>query len=130
MSNTACRMCGASLSTLETVFAAEGALYCSANCGRLHFMSTHNADVGYEFEDIVEEVQAIDIGLESPKYMRRDAIRAAIKELAKSQGLYSRLDFTLSQVEKTAPNTYDKYMYMLEEKKFKDTLDLVLFFET
>lgn len=130
MSNTVCKTCGTSLSTLETVFAAEGDLYCSEACGKADFVSTHSSDIGYDFEDTVEEIQTADIGLVSPEYLDRQGIRAAIKELAKSQGLYGRLDFTLSQVEKSAPKTYEKYMSMLEDKKFKDTLDLVLFFET
>lgn len=53
-----------------------------------------------------------------------------IKMLAHSQGFYGRL---LRSIEKQYEEDYENweaFMQYLEEQKFKDALDVVMFFET
>jgi hypothetical protein len=53
--------------------------------------------------------------------MNREQILAAVKELAKSQGFYGRLLETLRNNEKA--------LAYLEEQKFGDVVDMVMFLE-
>lgn len=61
--------------------------------------------------------------------MKRDEILNIIKELAKSQGFYSRLYMELLNAQGNYPEEYEKVMQELESKNFSDPLDLVLYLE-
>ena len=58
--------------------------------------------------------------------MDREQIMQIIRDLAKSQGFYGRLYDCIASLE---AEQQDKYLTYLEEQNFKDTLDLVLYFE-
>ena len=58
--------------------------------------------------------------------MNRNAIMETIRSLALSQGFYGRL---YRQLEDLDDETYDEVMQELEEKNFKDVVELVLFLE-
>ena len=62
--------------------------------------------------------------------MNREQIMEAIKQLAQSQGTYARFYRDLCEMRDNEPERFDKAMTMLEEKKFKDIVDLVLYLET
>lgn len=62
--------------------------------------------------------------------MNREQIMEAIRQLAHSQGSYTRFYRDLCEMRENQPERFDKAMTMLEEKKFKDTVDLVLYLET
>ena len=62
--------------------------------------------------------------------MNREQIMEAIKQLAQSQGTYSRFYRDLCEMREEDPERFDKAMTMLEEKKFKDIVDLILYLET
>ena len=62
--------------------------------------------------------------------MNREQIRDSIKELAQSQGFYSRLYRGLMETKKNVPEAYESYMAELEAKNLKDTVDLVLYLES
>lgn len=62
-------------------------------------------------------------------YMKRDEIRALIKELARSQGFYSRLDARLIEIQEHYPVEYDQLMNSLEAEHFNDIIDLILYLE-
>ena len=57
--------------------------------------------------------------------MNRNEILEAIKSLASSQGFYSRLYDTLSNKSEQA----EEYLMHLENKKFADVVDLILYLE-
>lgn len=63
-------------------------------------------------------------------YMKRDEIRATIKEFARSQGFYGRLDARLTELQANAPAEYDRLMTSLEAEHFNDILDLILHLES
>lgn len=56
-------------------------------------------------------------------------IREAIKQLAKSQGSYGRLDTNLDELQVVDPDKYDEVMQELEDQNFKDIVDLVMYLE-
>ena len=58
--------------------------------------------------------------------MNRSEILHTIKQLAQSQGYYSRL---LNNINELDNDQQDELFSYLEEQKFNDPLDLVLFFE-
>lgn len=62
--------------------------------------------------------------------MNREQIMDSIKELAQSQGMYSRLYRGLLEAKKEQPDLYESYMAELEAKNLKDTVDLVLYLES
>ena len=62
--------------------------------------------------------------------MNREQIMESIKQLAQSQGTYYRFYRDLCEMREEDPERFDKAMTMLEEKKFKDIVDLVLYLET
>ena len=62
--------------------------------------------------------------------MNREQIMEAIKQLAQSQGNYSRFYRDLCEMRENEPERFNKAMTILEEKKFKDIVDLVLYLET
>lgn len=62
--------------------------------------------------------------------MNREQIMEAIKQLAQCQGSYSRFYRDLCEMREEDPDRFDKAMTMLEEKNFKDTVDLVMYLES
>ena len=62
--------------------------------------------------------------------MNREQIMEAIRQLAHSQGSYTRFYRDLCEMRENEPERFNKAMTMLEEKKFKDIVDLVLYLET
>ena len=61
--------------------------------------------------------------------MGRQQILDTIKNLAHSQGLYSRLYANLQNLRRDDPEQYDQYMNHLVNQQFSDPVDLVLYFE-
>lgn len=62
--------------------------------------------------------------------MNREQIMEAVKQLANSQGWYSRLYSDLCKMRETEPERFDIAMRLLEEQNFKDTVDLILYLES
>ena len=62
--------------------------------------------------------------------MNREQIMEAIKQLAHSQGSYGRFYRDLCEMQDNEPDRFDKAMTMLEEKNFKDAVDLVMYLES
>lgn len=58
--------------------------------------------------------------------MGREQIIDTIKNLAKSQGFYSRL---LNCINNARDEEREAFLSELEEQKFKDTVDLVIYLE-
>lgn len=56
-------------------------------------------------------------------------IRLCIKDLAKSQGSYGRLDRLLTALATSDPEQYGSLAQELESKNFKDTVDLIMYLE-
>ena len=61
--------------------------------------------------------------------MKREEILNAIKSLAKSQGFYGRLYERIMEVKEENEENFNEFMLQLENEKFSDTLDLVMYFE-
>jgi transcription elongation factor Elf1 len=57
-----CAACGTDLGTCDTIWAAEGALYCSAECGIHDYEVTH-VDAEKRFYAYAEEINPQDIGI-------------------------------------------------------------------
>lgn len=62
--------------------------------------------------------------------MNREQIMEAIRQLASSQGYYGRLYCALCRLRDDEPEKFDQAMTMLEEKNFKDAVDLVMYLES
>lgn len=63
------------------------------------------------------------------KFMSRKQILDTIKDLSRSQGLYSRIYEAIQSLREDDPDQYDQFMNHLVNQQFKDPVDLVLFFE-
>ena len=61
--------------------------------------------------------------------MKREEILNAIKSLAKSQGFYGRLYERIMEIKEENEENFNEFMLQLENEKFADTLDLVMYFE-
>lgn len=61
--------------------------------------------------------------------MNRTQILSTISILAQSQGLYGRILKAFKEYEKANPTGYEELMLSLEGMKFKDAVDVVMFFE-
>ena len=59
--------------------------------------------------------------------MTREQIRDLFESLAQSQGLYGRL---LNSIDNLDEEQREKYWEYMEEQKFTDVLDVILFIET
>ena len=59
-----------------------------------------------------------------------EQIMAAIRSLAESQGYYGRLYNDLCEMQTNDPEKWEEVKNTLEGQHFKDSLDMVLFFET
>lgn len=60
--------------------------------------------------------------------MKYEDIKEVIKTLASGQGLYGRILRRLEEIEGDEEQ-FEKVKKVLEEQNFKDTLDIVLWFE-
>ncbi len=58
-----CAACDIDLGTCDTIWAAEGALYCSAECG-IHDYETTHVDAEKRFYAYAEEINPQDIGID------------------------------------------------------------------
>ena len=63
------------------------------------------------------------------KFMTRRQILDTIKDLARSQGLYSRIYEAIQSLKEADPDQYDYFMNHLVNQQFTNPVDLVLFFE-
>ena len=66
----------------------------------------------------------------NPNGMNSLQVIEVIKELAKSQGFYSRLWQNIQENILTDEEKYETFQQFCEQQNFKDAVDLVLFFET
>lgn len=62
--------------------------------------------------------------------MNREQIMETVKQLAQSQGSYGRFYRALCEMRDNEPERFDDAMTMLEEKNFKDAVDLIMYLET
>lgn len=58
-----CTICDIDLATCNTIWAAEGNLYCSRECGIHDFMSVYGEDAEEYFDQVAEEISPEDIGI-------------------------------------------------------------------
>ena len=65
----------------------------------------------------------------SDKYLTAEQVIDIIKELAKSQGRYSRMYSQIKTWETEDKELYEAFKTGVELQKFSDTLDVVMFFE-
>ena len=56
-------------------------------------------------------------------------ILEVIERLAKSQGFYERLYNRIMQLKQNDPEKYEEYSKLLEEQKFKDSIDVIMHYE-
>lgn len=61
--------------------------------------------------------------------MKIDDILEVIVDLSHSQGFWGRLYEWMMELKENDPEGWATYVETLEAQKFKDTLDVVLFFE-
>lgn len=61
--------------------------------------------------------------------MKMNEIMATIKVLASSQGFYSRLYHNLNMIQATDENRFNAITSELEKQNFKDSIDVIYFFE-
>lgn len=59
-----------------------------------------------------------------------EQIMAAIRSLAESQGYYGRLYNELWEMQTNDPEKWEEVKNTLEAQNFKDTLDMVMYFES
>lgn len=64
------------------------------------------------------------------KFMTRRQILDTIKDLGRSQGLYSRIYDAIKSLKEADPEQYDSFMNHLVNQQFESPVDLVLFFES
>ena len=66
----------------------------------------------------------------NPNGMNAVQVIEVIKDLAKSQGFYSRLWQSIQENILTDEDEYENFQQFCEQQNFKDVVDLVLFFES
>lgn len=66
----------------------------------------------------------------NPNGMNAVQVIEVIKDLAKSQGFYSRMWQSIQENILTDEEKYENFQQFCEQQNFKDAVDLVLFFET
>lgn len=59
-----------------------------------------------------------------------EQIMAAIRSLAESQGFYGRLYNELWEMQTNDPDQWEEVKNTLEAQNFKDSLDMVMYFES
>lgn len=86
-----------------------------------------NGDVLYTFNHMGYGVQDLTQHIEEPgsTYLSYQALRKIIKDLAKSQGFYGRLD---AEIEDN-PNMKAQLKRWAKDKKFKEPVDFILYLE-
>ena len=89
---------------------------CWANVCEKHFKQEGCALGTGLGQELIEETDKMDI-------------REAIKQLAKGQGSYGRLDARLDELQAEDPDKYDEVMQELDAQNFKDIVDLVMYLE-
>ena len=62
-STNVCAACDTDLATCETIWAAEGILYCSRECGIHDFKYAYGDDAEKHFDEVAEEINPRDIGI-------------------------------------------------------------------
>jgi hypothetical protein len=62
-STNMCVACYTDLATCETIWAAEGLLYCSRECGIYDFKYAYGDDAERHFDEVAEEINPRDIGI-------------------------------------------------------------------
>lgn len=121
-----CAVCKQDLAKCNSIWAAEGKMYCSRECGIRDYSLTTSDDLGYAeeiFDGVAEELLPEDIGL--TRYLNKIEILSVIQSLAKSHGRYSRLLAALEEDKSLKETVLDG----LESKHFKDIVGLVLYLE-
>lgn len=119
-----CAACDKLLSECETIFAAEGHLYCSRDCGIHDFKVAYDNEAADRFDESCEELTPQEIGI--TKYMTAGDIYNTIHSLAQSQGSYSRLFSRLNELtEVNRKQALDE----LAKHNFEQPVDLILFLE-
>ena len=58
-----CAACDTDLATCETIWAAEGILYCSRECGIHDFKVAYGDKAEEHFDEVAEEINPRDIGI-------------------------------------------------------------------
>jgi hypothetical protein len=58
-----CAACDTDLATCDTIWAAEGLLYCSRECGIHNFKTQYGDDAERHFDEVAEEINPRDIGI-------------------------------------------------------------------
>lgn len=58
-----CAACDVNLATCETIWAAEGSLYCSRECGIHDLKYAYGDDAEKHFDEVAEEISPRDIGI-------------------------------------------------------------------
>ena len=66
---------------------------------------------------------------ENSTYMTREEILNTIEILSRSQGYYGILSELLKNLRENDLEQYEMYMGHLQELRFKDPVDLVMYFE-
>ena len=66
----------------------------------------------------------------NPNGMNAVQVIEVIKDLAKSQGFYSRMWQNIQENILTDEDEYENFQQFCEQQNFKDAVDLVLVFET
>ena len=66
----------------------------------------------------------------NPNGMNAVQVIEVIKDLAKSQGFYSRMWQSIQENILTDEEEYENFQQFCEQQNFKDAVDLVLFLET
>lgn len=59
-----CCVCDRNLAKCMTIWAAEGALYCSKECGIYDFGFVYGGNAKEKFEDTSEEITPDEVGIE------------------------------------------------------------------
>lgn len=66
---------------------------------------------------------------EEQKYYDVDQVIDVIRMLSNSQGYYGRLLEKIMYLYENEPDSFDEFARIVEEQKFTDPVDVVLFFE-
>ena len=62
--------------------------------------------------------------------MKRDEIIQIISQLSMSQGFYGRILARINELKRRDYDAYEDIMTKLENQNFRDSIDLVMFFES
>ena len=59
-----CAVCDKDLATVETIYAVNGRMYCSRDCGLVGELAKYASTLGVTFDAMAEEITPAEIGLE------------------------------------------------------------------